>query len=761
MANGSRPSPLSQLPAEVPQQQQQNVGLSGPVPGPKGGGDTVISVRQIIGTLRRHKFLIGGLALIGTVIAWLIANQLTPLYRAEAQVALEPKDPIVDVGRGAGGNSAYVGPDFIATEAKKMTAPLVAEVTARNLNLIENPTFNTALAPPPPSRIKALFAPVRQLLGLASPTNEPTRAENWRETLARMTPAEQDQIYNGIARQVSGCLSANSEAGNRVVTLRCISTNAKAAADIVNKTLDTYLEQQADEVSGVLREQLKNAVQQVEEARQKIVASERALTEFRAQIGLLGLDDNTSVLQKNANDLRSQYNLAESSAAAIETQLTNGVVMSEVGATLEAACAAANARFSQAQQVLGPSHPTYIAAQKEAAATCGQLAALKKGDVENNRAKAIALRATANQIKKQLEDVEKQLQSQTTNSVSLRTLQTEVESSKTHYTAMLARLQNLENQASQQVQRQARRLSLAEPSYGAFSPRKDLITMVAFVASLALGVGLSIILELMDAGFRSINQLEEQSGIPVLGMVPMQAARTATRPWMNIVEKPNSAYSEALRTIRTGIQLSSADSRHRTVVITSSSPDEGKTTTAISLATASAVSGARTLIIDCDMRQPSLHTNLGVENDIGLSEFLSGQNTLEEVVRVEPRTGLYYIVSGRRPSSPTDLLGGVRMQRLMQQLGEAFEMVALDTPPVMVVSDALLLVRAADATLFVVRWEKTRRDVAMAGIKMVYEAGAQLAGLVLSQVDMRRHAQYDYTDSHAYYYRGSKKYYTE
>jgi polysaccharide biosynthesis transport protein len=759
MANGLRPSPISQLPVEVPR--QQYAGPSGPVPGPKDAGDTVISVRQIFGTLRRHKFLIGGIALMGTVLAWLIANQITPLYRADAQVALEPKDPIVDVGRGSSGNSAYVGPDFIATEAKKMTAPLVAEVTARNLNLIENPAFNTALAPPPPSRIKAIFAPVRQLLGLAPPAGDIPRVADWRETIARMTPAEQDQIYSGIARQVAGCLSALSEPGNRVVTLRCVSTNAKAAADIVNKTLDTYLEQQADEVSGVLREQIKNALQQVEEARQKIVAAERALTEFRAQIGLLGLDDTTSVLQKNANDLRGQYNLAESAAAAIETQLTNGVVTTEAGGTLEAGCAAANAKFSQAQQVLGPGHPAYIAAQKEAGATCGQLAALKRADADNSRNKAVSLRATANQIKKQLEQVEALLQSQTTNSVSLRALQTDVESSKTHYTAMLARLQNLENQASQQVQRQARRLSLAEPSSLPFAPRKDLITIIAFIASLALGVGLSIVIELMDAGFRSINQLEEQSGIPVLGMVPVQATRSVGRPWLNIVEKPNSAYSEALRTIRTGIQLSSADSRHRTVVVTSSVPDEGKTTTAISLATASAVSGARTLIIDCDMRQPSLHTNLGIENDVGLSEFLSGQHNLEEVVRVEPRTGLYYMLAGRRPPSPTDLLGGVRMQRLMQQLGEAFEMVALDTPPVMVVSDALLLVRGADATLFVVRWEKTRRDVAIAGIKMVYEAGARLAGLVLSQVDLRRHAQYDYTDSHAYYYGGSKRYYTE
>lgn len=755
MANVTRlTTPYSQLPVEAPPP------LPPAAPGPKGergGGDSVISVRQIFGALRRHKLLIGGLALMGTVIAWLIANQMTPMYRSEASIAVEPKEQ--DPNKLSGSTTIYVGSEFVMTEAKKMTAPLVAEVTARHLRLIENPAFNPALAPPPPSRIKAMFAPVRQLLGLAAAGDQP-RAVDWRETVARMTPAEQDLAYANIARMVSRCLVPIAEMGHRVIILRCSSVDPKAAADIVNKTIDTYLEQQADEVSGVLREQLKTATLQVEEARQKIVAAERALTEFRANIGLFGVDDNTSTLQKNANDLRSQYNKAEAEAAAI---VAKGVAPTEAGAGLEQGCATARGKLGEAEAVLGPGHPRYIAAQQEVAKTCGQLAALQKTAVENNKSKAASLRSTAEQIKKQLDEAESKLANWTTNAISLKTLGTEVESSKQHYAAMLNRLQLLETQASQQVARQARRLSVAEPNRSPFSPRKDLITLVAFVASLALGVGLAIVIELMDSGFRSIYQLEEQSGVPVLGMVPFQSTRMRrnVRPWLNVVDKPNSAYSEALRTIRTGIQLISAESPHRTVVVTSSVPGEGKTTTAISLAAASAVSGARTLSIDCDLRQPSLHTNLGVENDVGLSEFLSGQRSLEEVVRVEPRTGLYYILAGRRPPSPTDLLGGLRMQRLLQQLGDAFELVVMDTPPIMAVSDALLLVRSADASLFVVRWEKTRRDVATAGIKTVYEAGARLAGLVLTQVDLRRHAQYDYTDSHAYYYRGYKRYYSE
>ena len=224
------------------------------------------------------------------------------------------------------------------------------------------------------------------------------------------------------------------------------------------------------------------------------------------------------------------------------------MVSTEAGGTLEAACAAANAKFSQVQQVLGPNHPAYIAAQKEAGTTCGQLAALKKGDADNSRAKAISLRATANQIKKQLETVETQLEPDDEFGVAADAA--DRGRMPRPITRRCSPSWNLENQASQQVQRQARRLSLAEPATAPFSPRKDLITLVAFVISLALGIGLAVIIELMDLDFRSLNQLEEQSGIPVLGMVPMQTTRNGGRPWLNIIEKPNSAYSEARRTIR-------------------------------------------------------------------------------------------------------------------------------------------------------------------------------------------------------------------
>jgi capsular exopolysaccharide synthesis family protein len=328
---------------------------------------------------------------------------------------------------------------------------------------------------------------------------------------------------------------------------------------------------------------------------------------------------------------------------------------------------------------------------------------------------------------------------------------------------MLARFNEVSLTDDKVQKPDARILSPAAVPGGPIAPRKDLYMMMALFISLGIGIGLAVMIELLDSGFRSVNQLEQLANAPALGMVPFQTGKAGRtkRPWDTVLDKPNSSFAEAIRTIRTGLLLSSVDHPPRTVLVTSSVPGEGKTTTALALASAAAASGQRTIIVDCDMRQPTLHTNLGVKNELGLSDYLTGNAALEDLIHIDDRSGLHYICAGRLPPSPPDLLGSNRMKQLLQQLSAAFQMVMLDTPPILAVSDALLLVRTVDKTIFVVRWERTRRDIALNGLKSVYDAGARVGGLVLSQVNLRKHARYDYTDSGVYYYRGYKRYYVE
>jgi len=225
------------------------------------------------------------------------------------------------------------------------------------------------------------------------------------------------------------------------------------------------------------------------------------------------------------------------------------------------------------------------------------------------------------------------------------------------------------------------------------------------------------------------------------------------------VAKPGSAYGEAIRTIRTAVFLAEADHPPRTLLVTSSVPGEGKTSTALAIASQTARSGQRCILLDCDLRQSSLSRQLGGNDRVGLGEYLAGKARLEEVIEVDLLSGAHFLTAGARTNNPIDLLGSPQMKRLLKGLASAYDLVVLDTPPVLAVSDALVLVRAVDATVFLVRWEKTRRQSAASGLKLALEAGANLVGVALTQVDARRHAQYDYGDS-GYYY-GYQKYYTE
>ncbi len=751
MANVTRlQTAYSNLPVEAPPLIAQQQPQAEPSPS--------VSVRNILGMLRRHKLLIGGVALIGTTIAWLVANQLTPVYQAQADIVIEGSadTPIINPNQGSGPVDVNM-----EAEAAKLKSEANARISVRALNLIEHPNFNPDLAPPQQGKLKALFAPVLKLVGAggaAPPSRLP--ADEVRRRLEAMPPDQKDPFYNQIAGGWAAGLSTAIPLYSRVVSVRYRSSDPQLAAQSVNQAVRTYMDQQTSDKKQDALELMRFLSTQTETARKAVVEAEGKLAEFRAANQIYDTGD-ASTLSRQLIELQAQLLSAEKELREKTARADNGSLPNDT--TLLGELASAEKRVAELSAQLGPAHPDMVRARQQLGAVQARVEAERSRVIGNQRRELEATRISVEKLRVEVNRLEEQIKRQTVNLAQLRTLQTELDTRKQYYQALLSRFQEVSLTGQQQRKSMARPLNEAEAPSFPVAPRKDLIVLMAFVASLALGVAVAIIIELMDSGFRSIHQLEQMTGVAALGMVPFQSGRLRrnAKPWMNIVDKPNSAYSEALRTIRTGIQLSSADHPQRTVVVTSSVPGEGKTTTSLSLAAASAASGARTLMIDADLRQPSAHKNLGVENEAGLSEFLSGQRNLEELVHVEPRTGLYYILAGKRPPSPTDLLGSLRMRRLLQQLGDAFDLIVLDTPPVLAVSDALLLVRQADTTIFVVRWEKTRRDIASTGVKMVYEAGARLSGIVLTQVDLRRHAQYDYTDSGVYYYRGYKKYYGE
>ena len=274
--------------------------------------------------------------------------------------------------------------------------------------------------------------------------------------------------------------------------------------------------------------------------------------------------------------------------------------------------------------------------------------------------------------------------------------------------------------------------------------------------SLIAGIVVALVLEYFDHGVRSAANIEQTLGIPFLGYVPKLSTRITGH--RSIVEEPLSAYAEALRSVRTALRFSNPGNPPKIIMVTSAIPAEGKTVFAASLAQSIERSGGRSILVDCDLRHPTVGKLFGVQGGAGLASYCEGKSNLPDLIQSDANSRLDYITVGERSADPHELFDSQHMRDALAKLRSAYDCVILDAPPVLAVSDSIVLSHMVDATIFIVRWEKTPRHVAMSGLNLLRSQGANLAGIVLSCVDVRRHARYDYGDS-AYYYGRSRGFY--
>jgi capsular exopolysaccharide synthesis family protein len=345
--------------------------------------------------------------------------------------------------------------------------------------------------------------------------------------------------------------------------------------------------------------------------------------------------------------------------------------------------------------------------------------------------------------------------------VELSALQGEIDTNRQLFQTFLSRYQEIVEQQGLQ-EADAKILSPAEPPNSPSHPQVVLLTVIAFGASVVIGILLVFLIERWDAeyGFRSADEIQAALGVRALALVPDLSRRetqgTAAEDY--ILQKPNSAYAEALQRVRTSLFLIDGEQPPKTVLITSSVPLEGKSTIAASLARQSARSGLKVILIDADLRRPRLHEVIGLPNQNGLSEVLTGRADPESAIKRDEKSGLDFLPAGVGVVSPPDLFRSSTMKILLEETAAYYDLVIIDSPPLAAVSDSFALSGIVDKTVYVIRWEQTPRNVALAGIRQMVEAGADIGGIIVSRVDVKRHARYGYADSG--YYQGSyRKYY--
>jgi polysaccharide biosynthesis transport protein len=344
--------------------------------------------------------------------------------------------------------------------------------------------------------------------------------------------------------------------------------------------------------------------------------------------------------------------------------------------------------------------------------------------------------------------------------IQLRALEREAQANRLLFESFLSRFKETSQQKELQ-QADARIISRAEVPVGASFPKKRLIIAIALVGSAFLGVLLVFVLERLDNGFRTAGQIEQQTGVPSLGMIPVIKGKANLRYVDRyVIYKPTSSVSESIRSIRTSVMLSDVDEPPKVIALTSTLPYEGKTMLSLNLARVAAASGQRVLLLDGDLRRPRVHRSLGINNDKSIIELLNGELQLNEVCHVEEGTGMLVVPGKVVHANPMDLLNSNAMRSFISGLRGRFDQVIIDAPPILAVSDIKVIGQYSDKVIYCIKWNDTPREAAIAGLRQVIDAHLPLAGTVLTHVDVKKHAQYGYGDSGDYYGR-HKEYYAD
>src|SRR5258708_35596477 len=288
----------------------------------------------------------------------------------------------------------------------------------------------------------------------------------------------------------------------------------------------------------------------------------------------------------------------------------------------------------------------------------------------------------------------------------------------------------------------------AQPGLRPVRTNKPLNIILGVVIGLVVGVGLAFFIEYLDTSVKTIDDVERSLGSPVLGVIPQNVG-------ILINEGAESPHAEAYRVLRTNLLFSRKDDKLNTVAVVSAGAGEGKSTTVFNLAAIFAQSGQRVLMVDSDLRRPTLHKMLKVTNNIGLTNYLLKQNSLEEVIQTTGLPSLDFMASGKLPSSSLGILSSAQMRDLITELKQHYDYVFFDSPPVMGVSDASILASEVDMTIQVIQYRRYPQPMNIRAKQMIEKVGGNLAGIVLNNINMSQDESYYYYSGyyHEYYSR--------
>lgn len=680
----------------------------------------------------KRKWPILGLASALAVVAGAVSLAMTPVYKSTATVLVEQaKAKVLSIEDVYGG--AMQTKEHYQTQVEILKSREVAARTVEKLKLWNHPELD------PRKGEESLLGRLKGMVGFRSVDGEWTEAK----------------LAEATTRTVMELTTVEPVRLSQLVKVSFESADKELAARVANEMAAAYIE--ADRVSKFKLTESVNAWlgTRAKELREKLETSEKALQEYREKSGLVDLAGSPQLLAREQivsatqrlADARATRSRLEGSYRAVSA-IKNGdyssvpVVVTNAGVQdIQRRVADESVKVSTLREQLGPNSTRLQEAEAALARARSELKLAQQAVASSVLQEYTAARSAEQALETMLNTATASVQDVNRKEFTLATLQREFESNLQLYNLFMNRAK--ETDASSELQPPvARVVDAAVVASIPVRPKKVQIVLVALVLGLLVGAAGSMLLDRLDNTLKGTESAEAKLHQPVLTALPMVSAEeTATLP-LNFLKAPSSHHAEAIRTARTGVLLSAVDEAHRVLLVTSSVPAEGKTSTSINLALALAQT-KRTLLIDADMRKPQVGTRLGLaKNAKGLSNLVTGTATLKECVHPVEGSSLVVMPSGDVPPNPLDLLLSQRFKDMLAHLKPQLDFIVIDSPPVELVSDAMVLAPQATGTVYVVRAMQTPYQIARNGIGKLQRSGAHMMGVILNGLDFEKAQRY-------------------
>lgn len=739
-------------------------------PRPLGTDELEIDLRALLLVLWRRKWIIVNTAVFVLVLATLVVFQLTPRYTASAMLAIETRqNSVVDleaVMSGMGTDQAAIKTEIDVLKSRRLVGKLVDD-----MQLVKDVEFNSDL-----NTKRSLLSYLNPLSYLS---DEWQAALLGRDADTRSEEEIQEAQRAKVIDAVLQNLAVSNPPRSYTLNLSFESVDPKKAARVVNRLADLYLVDQLEvkfEATQRANEWLNERVAQL---RSKVRSSEEAAQQFRERHQLVqtrseGLVNEQQLAQINTQLVTAKTELAriEARQRQIEQNVREGRI--EESGLLEVLQSPLIQRLKEQESEVqrdraelatryGPKHPKMLNVQAELADIKDKISFEIDKIVASIRGEAEVAKIRVQTLEENLDKLKSESFEVSRAQVQMRELDREVEANRVLLQTFLTRFKETSTQDGMQ-QADARIISKADvPLWASFPKKKMILLLVAFLGVVA-GVGLAFLLEALDNGYRSHDQLRQDLHLRGLGMVPLvdKSVLKDKKPEDYIAERPTSSFAEAHRNVHASLMFSGADGRTpKVLAVTSSVPGEGKSTLTLCLAQILGRTGLKVLVVECDLRRPVFRQRMDVSKDqhLSVNDILAGNARQSgKSIYKDANTGIH-LLWAERTEDPQERFTSAEFSHFLGEARKQYDLVLLDTPPIMAVADAMIVARHAESVMFAVQWEATPKGIVKTAVKQLAQTNIPIAGAVMTQVNVKRHRGYGYGD-HGYYYGGKNHYYT-